>query len=116
MTHRQIATHAGVSYTTFYKHFENKEQALLGAYDAGAQRIVEAVVAAAAAAPDWPTALRDGLGAALQTLTDAPAFTRVRVIEITKLGPASSASTPRSPPTTRCSTPAMSSPRDSHAS
>jgi AcrR family transcriptional regulator len=87
MTHRQIATHAGISYTTFYKHFANKQEALLGAYDAGAQRIVEAVVAAAAAAPDWPTALRDGLGAALQTLADAPAFARVRVIEITKLGP-----------------------------
>jgi AcrR family transcriptional regulator len=87
MTHQQIAAHAGVSYTTFYKHFENKQEALLGAYDAGAQRIVEAVVAAAAAAPDWPTALRNGLGAALQTLADAPAIARVRVIEITKLGP-----------------------------
>jgi AcrR family transcriptional regulator len=87
MTHQQIAAHAGVSYTTFYKHFENKQQALLGAYDAGAQRIVEAVVAAAAGANDWPTAVRDGLGAALQTLADAPAIARVRVIEITKLGP-----------------------------
>jgi AcrR family transcriptional regulator len=88
MTHQQIAARAGVSYTTFYKHFENKQEALLAAYDAGSQRIVEAVVLAAAAAADWPTALRDGLGAALQAMTDAPAFARVRVIEITKLGPA----------------------------
>lgn len=88
MTHQQIAARAGMSYTTFYKHFQNKQDALLGAYDAGAQRIRAAVIAAAAVAPDWTAALREGLGAALQTLAGAPAFTRMWAIELPKLGPA----------------------------
>jgi len=88
MTHQQIAARAGVSFTTFYKHFENKQDALLGAYDAGAEGIRGAVIGAIAAAPDWISALRAGLGAALQWMADAPDFARVRVIEITKLGPA----------------------------
>jgi AcrR family transcriptional regulator len=87
MTHRQIATYAGVSYTTFYKHFKNKQEALLGADEVGDRRVQSAVAAATAAALDWPTAVRAGLDAVLRSLADAPAYARLRFVEIPKLGP-----------------------------
>lgn len=59
----EIATRASVSLTTFYEHFDGKEEAFVATLADLQQRIYEAILPHFAAAPDWPTAVADALRA-----------------------------------------------------
>ncbi len=87
MTHRDIATTAGVSYSTIYKHFPDKQQALLAVCEQIDERLTTPMRQAAAAAEDhWPTTVREGLRAYLQAAAAEPAATRVMALQALSLG------------------------------
>src|SRR3954451_13636131 len=58
-----IVALAGVSRTTFYDHFADKEECFLETYAAGSRRLVAGVAAEvrATGAVDWPDRVRTGL-------------------------------------------------------
>ncbi|MGH7747748.1 MAG: TetR/AcrR family transcriptional regulator, partial [Candidatus Dormibacteria bacterium] len=82
---------AGVSRKTFYELFKDKEEALLTAY-IGNELLIDAIIGAAAERARTSGATATDLIAAgargmLQTLADAPAFTRTFFIEALGAGP-----------------------------
>jgi AcrR family transcriptional regulator len=86
VSHRDIATTARVSYGTFYKHFQSKQEAQLAACDVVRKRLADRIKTAVAAAPDWPTGMRDGLAAYLDVAAADPDATRVMALEALSLG------------------------------
>jgi AcrR family transcriptional regulator len=86
MTHRDIARHAKVSYSTFYVHFQNKQEALLAACDAAQGRLIDAIAPALAQAPDWAHGVRSGIAAYLRAAADNPEEARVIGLEVYSVG------------------------------
>jgi AcrR family transcriptional regulator len=64
VTVTDIAQSSAISLTTFYAHFEGKDEAVMAALSRGGNRLLEAIQPALAAAPDWA----HGVGAGLHTL------------------------------------------------
>jgi AcrR family transcriptional regulator len=85
-TYPKIAAAAGVSHDTFYKHFSSRQEAQLAACEAIHERLIAAARKASAAAADWPTGVRDGLGAYLAEAARDPEATRVMVLDSLSLG------------------------------
>lgn len=84
-----VIARAGVSRKAFYKHYENKEDCFLAAYDVGLERLNERIVASVtAAAPDVTAVLRATLSAYLDALAAEPDFARILAIEALAGGPA----------------------------
>lgn len=81
-----VVERAATSQRTFYEHFANKEEATLAALDAGAARMVAAVLPAYRRAPDWPSAVRGGLEAMLAFGAAEPEYTQLGVVEIYAVG------------------------------
>lgn len=86
MTLDDIVRNAGASLTTFYQHFETKEDAFLAAYDTAMAQ------AAAAAMPpfrwtrEWPLAVRAALEAFLGFLAAEPVWARIAMVDVLSLG------------------------------
>ncbi len=78
---------AGVSRTTFYKHFEDKLDCYLAAYDAAAGEVVDAVAAGCAPEDSWVERVRGGLRAATELLAADPPLARALVVEVAAAGP-----------------------------
>jgi AcrR family transcriptional regulator len=85
-TYPKIAAAAGVSHDTFYKHFASRQEAQLAACEAIHERLIAAARRASAGAADWPTGVRDGLGAYLAEAARDPEATRVMVLDSLSLG------------------------------
>ncbi len=85
-TYPKIAAAAGVSHDTFYKNFSSRQEAQLAACERVHERLVAAARRASAAATDWPTGVRDGLGAYLAEAAHDPEATRVMVLDSLSLG------------------------------
>ncbi len=85
-TYPKIAAAAGVSHDTFYKHFSSRQEAQLAACEGVHERLIAAARRASAAATDWPTGVRDGLGAYLGEAARDPEATRVMVLDSLSLG------------------------------
>lgn len=85
-----ITALAGVSRTTFYALFPDKEACFLATYETVAE-ILLARVAEAAAGGSEPRAfeerMRVGIHAFLATLQAEPAFTRMCIVEVVAAGP-----------------------------
>ena len=79
---------AGVSRTTFYKHFEDKLDCYLAAYDAAASEVVAAIEAGCDPELPWPDRVRGALGRALDLFVADPHLARAGVVEIAAAGPA----------------------------
>lgn len=77
-----IASQAGASTHTFYKHFDSKLEALLAAYDAGLSQSYAVVRPAFDQARDWPHGLRAGLHALLAFVAGNPAWARASIVEM----------------------------------
>lgn len=86
VSHRDIATAARVSYGTFYKYFQSKQEAQLAACDVVRKRLRHRIKTAVAAAPDWPTGIREGLAAYLDAAAADPDATRVMALQALSLG------------------------------
>jgi AcrR family transcriptional regulator len=83
----QLYSRAGVSPASFYEHFKDKEDCLLAAYRACAERIY-GQMAAVVANSEWPEAARLALGVLLEGLQNDPNAGRLLFIEALGGGPA----------------------------
>jgi AcrR family transcriptional regulator len=88
MTIGDLTKGAGVSRTTFYELFEDKEACFLAAYDGAVEMLVRRVIAAYEAQGDWPERAAAGLAALLETLAAEPALARLSLVDIGNAGPA----------------------------
>jgi AcrR family transcriptional regulator len=86
MTHRDIARCAKVSYSTFYNHFENKQDALLAACQVAHERLAGVIGPASAEAPDWAHGVRAGVAAYLRTAAEHPEEARILGLEVFNAG------------------------------
>jgi AcrR family transcriptional regulator len=86
MTQRDVARRAKVSFSTFYEHFENKEQALLAASRVASERLLSPIEVARADANDWPHAVRAGIAAYLRAAAESPDEARMIGLELLGVG------------------------------
>jgi AcrR family transcriptional regulator len=84
----QVVKRASISATTFYAHFEGKEDALMAAIDSGMAQMVAATVPAYRRAANWPEGIRAAFGAMFSYLASSPAFARLLAVEVYAAGPA----------------------------
>jgi AcrR family transcriptional regulator len=91
-TIEQIVRRARVGYATFYKHYEDKEEAFLALLDAAIERTVY-VVEEAYDREDgpWPDKVGAGLGALLKVAAEHPNVARACLVEAPTAGPAAAA-------------------------
>jgi AcrR family transcriptional regulator len=80
---------AGVSRTTFYAHFEDKESCFLESYGEGARDIIAEVAAAvrASGSRDWHDRVQVGIEAYLETLASNPELARTLLVDVLGAGP-----------------------------
>ena len=79
---------AGISRTTFYELFADKEACFLAAYDSAVDAMVRRITAAYEAEERWPDRARAGLAALLEALAADPAQARLALIDVAAAGPA----------------------------
>jgi len=79
---------AGVSRTTFYELFEDKEACFLAAYDKAVEVLVRRVTRAYEAEAEWPERATAGLAALLEALAEEQALARLALVDIGSAGPA----------------------------
>jgi AcrR family transcriptional regulator len=77
LTVKHIIEAAGVSRTTFYANFDNKQDAVLAAHSDAFQRLLSAIVGGCAGEREWPQKVRAAIAAAFALLTDEPSSARL---------------------------------------
>jgi AcrR family transcriptional regulator len=77
----RIASYANVPSATFYDHFADEEQALLGASEAFFDRLSSEVSDACDGIDEWPLRVRAALAAIISYLVDASGLARVLALE-----------------------------------
>ena len=82
----QVSSHAGVSSATFYELFDGKEDCLLAAYGAAADRLF-AHMRPLQGAGDWSETARGVIGGLLKGLESDPKAGRVLLIDVLTGGP-----------------------------
>ncbi|HSR94992.1 MAG TPA: TetR/AcrR family transcriptional regulator [Solirubrobacterales bacterium] len=87
MTIGDLTKEAGVSRTTFYDLFDDKEACFLAAYDNAVEMLVRRVIAAYESAQSWPERAAAGLSALLEVLAAEPALARLSLVDIGNAGP-----------------------------
>lgn len=88
MTIGDLTDAAGVSRSTFYELFADKEACFLAAYDNAVEALVRQVIAAYESEQSWPDRAAAGLAALLATLAEEPALARLSLVDIGNAGPA----------------------------
>jgi AcrR family transcriptional regulator len=83
-----LTKEAGISRTTFYELFEDKEACFLAAYDNAVDVLVPQVVSAYESEQRWPQRARAGLAALLEALAAEPELARLALVDIGAAGPA----------------------------
>lgn len=83
-----LTAEAGVSRTTFYELFEDKEACFLAAYENAVDALMRRVVAAYESERRWPDRVEAGLRALLEALASEPALGRLALVDIGAAGPA----------------------------
>jgi AcrR family transcriptional regulator len=81
-----VVTEADASRTTFYKHFGDKQECFLAAYDLAAERILAATETACEGGRRWRDRARCGLVAAVELLAVDPALARTAIVEVSAAG------------------------------
>jgi len=76
-----VLAEAGASRTTFYKHFGDKRECFLAAYDLAAARIFNAAEAGCEGGRDWRRRAAGGLGAVVELLAADPPLARTAIVE-----------------------------------
>lgn len=82
-----LTKEAGVSRTTFYELFEDKEDCFLAAYDAAADVLARRVAAAFETQEAWPDRVRAGLIVLLESLAGEPQIARLALVDVGSAGP-----------------------------
>ncbi len=83
-----LTREAGISRTTFYGLFEDKEACFLAAYDDSVDRLIRRITAAYEAEERWPDRARAGLETLLAALAADPAQARLALVDVAAAGPA----------------------------
>jgi AcrR family transcriptional regulator len=83
-----LTKEAGISRTTFYELFEDKETCFLAAYDGTVELLVRRVMSAYESEQRWPERAAAGLGALLEALAEEPRLARLSLVDIGSAGPA----------------------------
>lgn len=83
-----LTREAGISRTTFYEMFGDKEACFLAAYDAAVDTLVRRVTAAFEVEEGWPLRARAGLTALLDALAAEPELARLALLGVSAAGPA----------------------------
>jgi AcrR family transcriptional regulator len=78
---------AGVSRTTFYELFEDKEACFLAAYDTAADVLARRISAAFETQEAWPDRVRAGLIVLLESLAIEPRVARLALVDVGSAGP-----------------------------
>jgi AcrR family transcriptional regulator len=86
-TIQDVTSGAGVSRTSFYEQFSDKEDCFLAAYEAGAHAHQEHISAAIRRAAGWVQKLRAGTAAYVEILAAAPDYARTFLLEVNAAGP-----------------------------
>jgi AcrR family transcriptional regulator len=81
-----VAARASTSIRTFYAHYESKEEAFVDAVDLAQVQSEAAMLAASRRAPDWPHAVRSGLGALCGYLAAEPPLAETVIVEVHAAG------------------------------
>ncbi len=87
MTVGDLTKEAGVSRTTFYDFYEDKEACFLAAYDNAVDTLVRQVIAAYETGGEWPERAAAGLEALLELLAAEPRLARLSLVDIGNAGP-----------------------------
>jgi AcrR family transcriptional regulator len=82
-----LTKEAGISRTTFYEMYPDKEACFLAAYDAAADVLARRVATAFEAEGEWPARTRAGLEALLGSLAAEPAVARLALVDFGAAGP-----------------------------
>jgi AcrR family transcriptional regulator len=83
-----LTREAGISRTTFYAMFDDKEACFLAAYDGVVDALVRRISAAYEAEEGWPRRARAGLAALLEALAEEPDVARLALVDVGAAGPA----------------------------
>ncbi len=83
-----LTREAGISRTTFYGMFEDKEQCFLAAYDNAVDALVRRITVAYEAEEGWPKRARAALQALLEALAADPDAARLALVDVGAAGPA----------------------------
>jgi AcrR family transcriptional regulator len=86
-TVQDVTRGAGVSRTSFYEQFADKEDCFLAAYEAGAHAHQEHITAAIRRATGWMEKLRAGTAAYVEVLAAQPDYARTFLLEVNAAGP-----------------------------
>jgi AcrR family transcriptional regulator len=81
LTVEHVVLFAGVTPTTFYKHFASTEQGLMAAFDAFLDRLWLEVYAVCETDAEWPQKVRAALDVTLSYLVEASNVARVFAVE-----------------------------------
>ncbi len=81
-----VIAEADVSRTTFYKHFEDKRECFLAAYEMATERILAAVIANCDAERDWLERVRTGLKTIVELFALDPELARTAIVEVAAAG------------------------------
>jgi AcrR family transcriptional regulator len=81
-----VIEEAGVSRTTFYKHFEDKHECFLAAYGVLVEQVYAEVVANCDGASSWLQRVETGLATIVKLFSLDPELARTAVVEVAAAG------------------------------
>jgi AcrR family transcriptional regulator len=83
-----LTREAGISRTTFYELFDDREACFLAAYDNAVDGLVRQITAAYETEERWPDRARAGLATLLEALAADPELARLALVDVAAAGPA----------------------------
>jgi AcrR family transcriptional regulator len=81
-----VIAEADVSRTTFYKHFDDKHECFLAAYDLVVERVLDEVIASCDAEQPWLERMRVGLTTVVEMFALDPELARTAIVEVAAAG------------------------------
>jgi AcrR family transcriptional regulator len=81
-----VIEEADVSRTTFYKHFEDKQECFLFAYDLVVERVLSEVIAGCDGEQTWLERVRVGLSTIVEMFALDPELARTAIVEVAAAG------------------------------
>lgn len=81
-----VIAEAGTSRTTFYKHFEDKHDCFLAAYEMLVEQVFAEVAANCDGDASWTARMTDGLTTIVDRFARDPALARTAVVEVAAAG------------------------------
>lgn len=81
-----VIEEAGTSRTTFYKHFEDKHECFLAAYDMVVDRVIGEVIESCEDQRSWLDRVRTGLTTIVEMFALDPELARTAIVEVAAAG------------------------------